>query len=500
MNKIYKNSISLNSQPDVDDFLLSLRAIGNQPKGLFIEIKEVIKLAQQFNQEVVRPNAALIDRKIQENPDYLAMELVEKANEWGFYTLWIPKIFGGKGYSLPSLAHFLEEIASACAATSNLIGVHYLGLATFISSWNTKLAIKICNDVLEGEKIGLPRLISLALTEPDAGTDIEETVLMDKGQINCHAKRVDGGYIVNGNKVFISNGHISRWHILFSFSDTSKPSENLVMLAVKTGTPGLSFGKIERKMGQKACPASELVFKDCFVSDEFVCIDPSQIKKLNRSASETTMQIIDYIFSASRAGVGAFGTGVARGAYEESLKFASSTKINGDFLINYEWVQSLLAEMYKNVTISRLAYIEANYASSMYGMFKMLQVKPIYYLFKWLPSSFIQSIVIPVLRNKWSTHFFRWLHFDRQTEEEIFRSSGWGSMAKFSCTDNGVKNAQLAMELMGQAGIRQENLVEKHLRDAKLMQIYEGTNQLNRINLFKCMISHNNPHVKVFEN
>ena len=499
MSMININTVNF-KQPDVDDFLLSLKAIGNQPKGLFKEIRDVIKLAQQFNQKVVRPNAALIDRKIQEDPDYLPMDLIKEANEWGFYTMWIPKIFGGKGYSLPSLAHFLEEIASVCTAISNLIGVHYLGLATFMSSWNTNIAIKICSDVIEGEKTGNPRLLSLALTEPDAGTDIEETVLMDKGQISCHAKRVDGGYIVNGNKVFISNGHVSRWHMLFSFTDTLKPSDSLVMLAVKTGTPGLSFGRIEKKMGQKACPASELIFKDCYVSDEFVCIDPSQAKELNRNNSDTTMQIIDYIFSASRAGVGAFGTGVARGAYEESLKFASTTKINDKLLINFEWVQSLLAEMYKNVIISRLSYIEANYANSMYGMFKLLQVKPIYYLFKLVPSSFIQKIIIPILRKKIGKKIFRLLHFENQTEEEIYRSSGWGSLAKFNCTDIGVKNAQLAIELMGQAGIRQENLAEKHLRDAKLMQIYEGTNQLNRINLFKCLISQNNQQVEVFEN
>jgi len=486
-------------QHNTEDFLLSLKAIGNQPKGLFKEIQEVIALAKRFNQEVVIPNAALIDQRIQANPDYLAIDIVKTANEWGLYTLWIPKIFGGKGYSLPSLAHFLEEIASCCTAMSNLIGVHYLGLATLIASWHSTLTLKICSDVIRGEQLGVPRLISLALTEPDAGTDIEETLLMDKGLITCHAKRVDNGYIVNGTKVFISNGHISRWHMLFAFMNTTKPSENLVMLAVKTGTEGLSFGKIERKMGQKACPASELIFKDCFIPDEWVCIDPSQTKQLVRNPSDTTMQIIDYIFSASRAGVGAFATGVARGAYEESLKFASTTKIKGTYLINYEWVQSLLAEMNKNVILSRLAYIEANYASSMHGMFKMMQNKPTYYLFKCLPSSFIQTFIIPILKNKWGTKILRWFNYDRQKEEDIYLTSGWGSLAKFACTDMGVKNAQLAIELMGQFGIRQKNLAEKHLRDAKLLQIYEGTNQLNRINMFKCMISKNNPQVEIFE-
>jgi len=487
----------LEHDPKFKDITCSLRAISDQPKGIYKETKQVVAIARKFKKEVVEPYTLELDQAVHEDPDFLANEFVKKAGEWGFYTMWIPRVFGGQGYNLPSFSYFVEEISSACAAMANLIGVHYLGIATLITSWNTKIIMQVCSDVVEGEKSGTPCLVSLALTEPDAGTDAQEVELMDRGTITCHAKKTKGGYRINGRKIFISNGHLSTWHMLFSFSDTDRPSENLVMLAVKTGTKGFSFGKIERKMGQKGCPASELIFEDCLVGDENVCIDPAQSGKLSRHLSETTMQLIDYVFSASRAGVGAFGTGVARGAFEEALKFATETEVKGKLLINHEWAQSMLAEMYRNVAVSRLAYVESNYANGLDGLYRLLHMKPLFYLNKFAPE-FLQRLILPLIVSKAGTWLFRKLHYDRQADEEISRTSGWASLAKFTGADAAVKNAQMALELMGQAGLRHDHRVEKHLRDAKLMQIYEGSNQLNRLNLFKCLIAGSCPKARVF--
>jgi len=486
------------TEPQFDDMISSLRAVARQPKAMLKETREVVALARKFNDQVVRPYAAELDRKMQEDPDFLPHEFVETANRWGLYTLWMPRIFGGKGYSLPSICHFLEEITSACSAMANLIGVHYLGIATLIATWNTKIIQQVFNDVVQGEKNGKPCLISLALTEPGAGTDVEETDLMDRGNITCHAGKVDGGYRVNGSKVFISNGHLSTWHMLFSYADLDKPSSSLVMLAIRTGIEGFSFGRKEQKMGQKGCPASELRFDDCFVAEENVCFDPGQASKLSRTSTATTMQLIDYVFSASRAGVGAFGTGVARGAYEAALKFASETEVEGKLLINHEWAQCMLAEMKKNVLISRQAYVESNFANGLNGMYKTLQITPIYYLARYTPAAILNKLVPPFMQSRVGTWLMRKIHCDWQTDAEIERTSGLGSLAKITGTDAGVINAQMALDLMGQAGLRQAWLAEKHLRDAKLMQIYEGTNQLNLLNLFKCLGGGHLPAVSVF--
>ena len=91
-------------EPNFDDMICSLRAISRQPKKMWKETKEAVALARKFNLEVVRPYAAELDRKVQEDPNFLPIEFIKEANRWGLYTLWIPKIFGGKGYNLPSFA------------------------------------------------------------------------------------------------------------------------------------------------------------------------------------------------------------------------------------------------------------------------------------------------------------------------------------------------------------------------------------------------------------
>ncbi len=488
----------LAKHPAFDDISVSQQAVSKQPSAMLAETRKVVAYARKFNEEVVRPYALTLDMTMQENPAHLPWEFVKKANDWGLYTLWIPKLFGGKGFNFPSICAFLEEIGSECLAMANLIGVHYLGFAVGCSSWNVRLIKQLCADTLQGEQSGEPALISLALTEPGAGTDVEETELMDKGSVSCHAKKVDGGYIVNGTKVFISNGHLSRWHMLIAYADLGKPSSSTVMLAVETGTKGFSFGRMEKKMGQKGCPASELMFDNCFIPDENVLFDAEQGKKLKRGLSETNMQIIDFYFAASRAGVGAFGVGAARGAYREALNYAMTSELNGRPLIDHEWVQCLLAEMYKNMALGRFAYLEANYATGMHGMYKLLQQKQMYYLTKLTPKFVIDKTILPLLDKPWVTALMRKAYFDMQSEREIDITSGLASLAKFSGTDAGIRNCHLALELMGQSGLRHDRRAEKIMRDAKLLQIYEGTNQLNRLNLFKCLIASGTPDVKMF--
>lgn len=490
---------SASLEPRFEDIMCSLQSVPRLPRAVITEMREAIDTARRFNEEVVRPRALELDRKMQQDPDYLPWDFVEEANRRGLYSLFIPRIFGGGGVNMPALSFFVEEIASACTAMSNLIGVHYLGVATLCASWNMRLMNRVLRDTAEGERRGVPCLVSLAITEPEAGTDVEEVELVAKARVTCHARRVPGGYLVNGRKIFISNGHLSTWHMLIAYEDLDSPEDSQVMLAVHNDMEGFSFGRMERKMGQKGCPASELIFEDCFVPEENVCFSAEQASRLKRSIQETNMQCIDYVVSASRAGVGAFGTGVARGAYEAAVRYASETEMDGKLLLNLEWVQCLLAEMYKNVALARLSYAEANYANGLYGMFRILQYKPVFYFLKYAPDWLVDRVVQPLLELGPVTWLFRKLNYDLQKDEEARRTSGWASLSKFAATDAGVKNCQLAVELMGQAGVRHDGTAEKHLRDAKLLQIYEGTNELNRLNLFKCLIGSSLPQARTFE-
>jgi len=488
----------LEKEPKFDDIFCSLRATGKQPKGIIKEAKEVIAIARKFNEEIVRKQTIELDLISHENPDDLPWDYMKEANKWGFFTMFVPKIFGGKGYSMSTLGYFCEEISSVCLGLATLTCAHYLGYGLLISSWNMRVINKISREIVEGEKNGKPCLLSLAITEADAGTDSQNIELMDTGNLVCHAKKTDDGYILNGSKIFISAGHLSTWHITHAYTDLNKGSESTVMLAVKTGSKGFSFGKKEKKMGQKVCPASELVFSDCFVPDDLVCIDNRKSKKLSKAIYDTNAQIFAYIWGGSRTGVGGFGTGAARGAFEEALKFASENKLDGKLMINHSWCQATLAEMYSNVAVARASYSEANYVNGLHGLWKLLNIKPLYYLLKLTPLSVLDIIFKWFNEKEFSTWFFRKLCLDLHTDDEIRRIDGWGALAKIVGTDKGMENCRLALELMGHAGVRHNNRIEKIYRDAKLLQIYEGTNQVNRMIVFKRLVAGKNPDACVF--
>jgi alkylation response protein AidB-like acyl-CoA dehydrogenase len=463
------------------------------------QIREAVAVARKFNEEVARPLALELEQKTFEDPSYMPWDLVETANRWGFYTMWIPRMFGGRGYNLPSMSYFSEEVASACLGIMNVIGVHYLGVAGVISSANMRLARRILGEVAEGERSGRPCLISLATTEPGAGTDVEEVELLEKGTVTCHARKVEGGYIVNGTKVFISMGHLSTWTVLYAYTDLKKPAESTVGLMVKSGAKGFTFGSHEDKMGQRICPASELVFEDCFVPDDQVLFDERHARRFTKKPNRLTAQTyIDYVVSATRPGVCAFGVGAARGALEHALAYASKTHVNNRPLIDSEWVQCTLSEMYKNVALGRLAYQEANHANGMRGAYRLLQMKPLYYYFLLAPQAYLDRVISPALDKGFSSTLMGRLSFDRARPEDVRCCSGWASLAKITGTDLGLRNCRLALDIMGAAGIRHDAGVEKILRDVKLLQIYEGTNQLNRLNLFKCLVAPALEGVRVF--
>jgi acyl-CoA dehydrogenase len=485
--------------PRFENSFIGLEYAPRLPKGMVRETRELIAYARKFNDKVVRPNTLALDRLTHENPGYLPHDLMKTICDWGFYTMWVPKIFGGKGKNLPSLSPVMEEISSACVGIANVMGVTYLGLTSLMTSFNMRMTNRVLKDVIEGERAGKPKLIDFAITEPIAGTDAEDMDLVDRGRVITKAEKVNGGYLVNGRKVFISMGHVSEWTVFYAYTDLKKPSQTMIGLAVKNDAKGFSVGRHEDKMGQRVCPASEIIFEDCFVPDDQVLIDAESIRKFTRkSPAEVMMRHVDFLASSSKAGVCAIGTGVARGALEEALKFASETEVKGRLLINHQWAQCILAEMYRNVTLGRLAYQEANYANSSRGVYDLLQMKPVYYYLKLMPPSYFKMLE-PMINKGITTWAMSKLYFDLKKQENVDCCAGMSSLAKVSGTDIGMRNCQLAMELMGQAGLRQDRGMEKRLRDAKLLQIYEGSNQMNRLITFKGLIAPAYPQARVFE-
>ena len=274
--------------------------------------------------------------------------------------------------------------------------------------------------------------------------------------------------------------------MLIAYEDLERPVESMMMLAVKNGMKGFSLGRLEKKMGQKCCPTSELVFEDCFIPDENVCVTSEDVKGLKGSVKEANMQLIDLVVTLTRPWVGAISAGVTRAAYEEAVNFASETEVDGRLLVNHEWAQCMLAEMYKNVALARMSYMESSYVNMQTGLMKYLMVKPAYFAMKYSPYyPIFDRMMDPFVNREITTKMARRFIMTSQKDWDAKSGSGWASLAKFAASELGLKNCQLALDMMGQAGVRQDHRAEKLLRDSRLLQIYEGTNQLNRLNVFK---------------
>jgi alkylation response protein AidB-like acyl-CoA dehydrogenase len=473
-------------------------AIRAMPRGLGDDVAAAIALARRFCDEVVRPSHRAIDQRAEEEPGWVPREIVHAANAWGLYTAWLPRAVGGGGGSMLSLYAFLEEVATVCVGVANVVGVHYLGVTTLCATWNMRLVRRVLGEVVAGERRGEPCLVSLAITEPAAGTDMEETELLARIRPGTIATRAPGGYRVRGRKVFISNGHVSTWHVVICCEEPARAAETGVVLAVKDGAPGFALGRVEHKMGQKACVASELVFDDCVVPDAQVAIDRRQAAATGAPPREVFQQVIDYVVSSTRAGVGAFGAGVARGAYLAACEVVRRRRPDGTRPVDDQCVRMRLADLRANAELARLAWQEAAWANCAHGLFRDLHRRGVYELERRLPRRLIAAVGPRVLDQAWTTRLLRRRHLARYPRAAAELTSGWGSLAKVVGSDLAVASADLALELCGPDGTREGAGIEKRIRDAKLLQIYEGTNQLNRLNLFKCLVGAGWSDVEVF--
>lgn len=476
----------------------SLAALGRLPAGIRQEFEEAIALGRRFTEEVVRPAALDVDLRVSLDPDYLPLDFVRKANEWGLFSRWIPRLFGGGGMAMLSLYAFMEEISVGCAGLANIIGAHYLGVTVLCSSCNLRVTNRILREVAAGERSGRPCTLSLAWTEPDSGSEQFEKPLLPKARVRTRAEKVAGGYRLNGNKVFISGGHLATWHMVIAYEDLQAPADTLVMLAVKAGTPGFRTGRHEHKMGQKGCVASELVFDDCFVPDADACHAKEHVAGLGISPRDAALRVISLFPAVTKPGVGAIGAGVARAATEAAATYAAGKPLCDSRLADQQWAQLALADMHRRHITAKTLYMEAAYAAGLHSMIRLLYVKPAYHLSRWLPGWCLDRIVAPLLSLAWLNRHYRWLNLVQADAGAERHMSGLGSLVKVSASDLAYENCISALDLMGADGTRHALGAEKLLRDARLLQIYEGTNEINRINLFAQCVAPAIPGARVF--
>ncbi len=239
----------------------------------------------------------------------------------------------------------------------------------------------------------------------------------DAGGVQTTAKLEGNEYVLNGTKQWITNGGEAEIYTVIAITDRSKGARGASAFIVEKGTPGFTFGKKENKMGIRASSTTELIFSNC------------RIPKENLIAKEgmgfiVAMKTLD----SSRTGVGAQGVGVAQGAIDEAIKFAKQRIQFGQPITSFQAVQHMLADMQTMTEAAR-------------------------------------SLVYSVAR------------FVDSGAKDVSRAS---AMAKLFATDIAMKVTTDAVQVMGGSGYMKEYPVEKMMRDAKILQIYEGTNQIQR--------------------
>lgn len=427
--------------------------------------------ARTYAQRYVAPRAVELDRRIGDDPTYFDWELVTTGLRYRLLSEIIPTQVGGCGGTAVNGAVMLEELAAACPGVANLFGAHALGILPLLLTGPAHW-VGVLREIVEAERRGEPLLMGLAITEPDAGTDVEDPDLLRTARIGTRARKVPGGYRLTGTKRFISNGNVARWLTVIMPTDPHRPAETWTAFLVDTRSDGFSVGRIEHKMGQRASPAAELRFDDVFVTDAAL---------IGREGDGLAGTI--GTLAASRAPVGAIATGIARGAYERLLAWLETDPQAGE-LLAHQHVQLTLARMAEDIELARHGYLSAAQRFDKtvgrplsHPLVRALgMVPPVV----WRSERMRRQINAPWVREETMRVLRR-----ATTDREVTESLALSSLAKAHGADVAMAVTGAALDIAGLAAGPVRAELEKLWRDAKLTQIYEGTNQLNRLEVYR---------------
>jgi alkylation response protein AidB-like acyl-CoA dehydrogenase len=442
--------------------------------GLCAELEELRERTRTFARRELAQRALELDRRAGEEPGYFDWEVVRAGARAGMLRILIPAPAGGAGGLTMHACIMMEELSAACAGIGLIFGAHGLGISPLLlgggAHWDGVLA-----QLVASEADDQPELMALAITEPEAGTDVEDPDLLARGRITSRARRVPGGYRLSGTKRFISNGSVARWISVVMPTDPKRAAETETCFLVDTRSPGFAVARTEHKMGQRACPAAELSFDELFVPEELL------VGREGDGASETLI-----VLACSRPPVGAIGTGIARGAYER-LRSWLREEAEGERLLGHQHVQLALAQMEEEIHLARQAYMDAAMEVDLWSLGQTMR-HPVARLLAGLPPGIRRRRRVrrKMLSAAMRAQTVALLH--RTTDDRrLSRAVGLSSLAKARGGDVAVSVTSAALEIAGlRAGPLRVEL-EKLWRDAKLVQIYEGTNQLNRLEVFRTL-------------
>jgi acyl-CoA dehydrogenase len=467
---------------DAPDLVTTIPALGklDRHSPVYIRTAEDAQvIARGFARKKMLPKVLEIDEKCGKDPRYFDWDLWKEANDIKLTISPIPEKMGGLGWNALANAVLVEELASVCLASASNITFNTFGLLGAMVECRTGVVMKIIHEMVDAQKKGTPLFWSWAITEPSAGTDMEDGRAMATMRPSTLAKKVPGGFKINGRKCFITNGSLANYVIANIPFDKSAPRESMATFLILTDTRGFSVGTVERKCGQKASQTAEIVFEDVFVPEENLWEPPGRGLRHTRE-----------ILSITRGFIGVAGLGLARGALTQAINFASHKKIRDHRLIDEEWVQFIIADLLKEIMTVRHACYNFAIALDTYHVWRMFEALPIKASLKILPQYFFLSTSLRELAQTGIIDKAGTLYKNKLVTDETVESFvKHGSAVKVAGTDLAVNVINRVVDIVGLEGMSRKHGIEKFFRDAKITQIYEGTNQASRIDLFENEIS-----------
>jgi butyryl-CoA dehydrogenase len=364
--------------------------------------------AREVAEKSVRPLAAKYDR-LQEYP----WEIKDAIAKAGLMGVWIPKEYGGAGAGVLDLCICVEELSRACGGVGVLFAVNALGSFPILLGGTEEQKQRWLPGVTRGEK-----LMAFGLSEKFAGSDA--------GSLYATAVKDGDSYILNGEKKWNTNGGAADLYTVFAVTDPNSKSRRISAMVVEKGTPGFHIGKVEDKMGIRCVPVVELIFENCRVP---------AANLLGGTAGQGFRQAM-MTLDRARPGVAAQAVGLAQGAVEFALTYASHREQFGSQILSFQMIQGMLAEMATKVEAAR---------------------------------NLVYTAALAVDTNA----------------PDISKLS---AMCKLFATDTAMEVTTNAVQIFGGYGYMRDYPIEKYMRDAKITQIYEGTNQVQRLVVARALI------------
>lgn len=449
------------------------------PDFLAEEARNVIRRARAFRSSFLDQKSVEFENKSFEDKSYVPQELADELNRQGLLNLWLPRAMGGGGYHPQTMYLFNEELAQSCLGAANLLGAHYLALSVLSAAQNIRLMNQLFKKIEQGRRQKKPCLFSIAVTEPNAGTDVEDYRLIERAQIGCIAKKTEGGFLLNGRKMFISGSHLSSWYIVVAYEKKKDPIGSVLSFAIPKKAKGFSIGKPEFKMGQTSCPASELIFSNCFVPDSHVVVSGEVLSQCGEPQQLNEILHEDVI-AMSRTGVAAFSAGVCKKSFAIARDYLAEKK---PACLDQQVVQKKLAEIHTRYVASRSLYLDSVATQLFRGPMRHHLGRKAYRQSKKTPL-WIQKLVVGWLCLTPRKTQVRWLkrRFSLHDPAAQNTRSALGSMVKKEGTERAMQSIRCSFELLGKDSIKSEYGLERLLRDAKLLEIYEGSGDINSLN------------------